>query len=77
MCIQTHGVVSSVVVKHEHLAGYSPNSTTNSAVSPRVHFVLSVLLELAMKRSSLQGENGVCYLIAFRVDSLFVVNWNG
>ena len=39
--------------------------------------MLSVLPELAMKSSSLQGDCAVCYFITFTVDSLFEVNGDG
>jgi hypothetical protein len=71
-----HGAVPSLAAKHDHLAGCSPNSARNSALSPVVYFVVSVLPELAMKSSSLQGDCAVCCLITFTVDSLFEVNWN-
>jgi hypothetical protein len=69
--------VPSVAAKHDHLAGCSSNSARNSALSPGVYFVLSVLPERAMKSSSLQGDCAMRYLITFTVDSLFEVNWNG
>jgi len=76
-CIQTHGAVPSVAAKHDHLAGCSPNSATNSALSPVGYFVLSVLPEIAVESSSPQGYCAVYYLITFTVDSLFEVNGDG
>jgi len=66
-----------VAAKHDQLAGCSPNSARNSALSPGVYFALSVLPELAMKSSSLQGDCAARYLITFTVDPLFEVNWDG